>query len=135
VIFIYKITNKINGKAYIGQTCGSVAKRWREISASNKGRVFSDESRAKIAAANKAGEVHKKRSVSVMAIGGGCGFFFNSIAEAARVLGLPKGGVKPLVSAAGRTSNKSSITKSCKVGYSCGGYKFQHIKVDTCQPS
>lgn len=28
--FIYKITNSINGKCYIGKTLGSIEKRWQE---------------------------------------------------------------------------------------------------------
>ena len=28
--FIYKITNKINNKVYIGQTCRDLQTRWRE---------------------------------------------------------------------------------------------------------
>jgi len=29
-VFIYKLTNKINGKSYIGQSCRNVEKRWNE---------------------------------------------------------------------------------------------------------
>lgn len=29
-MFIYKITNKINGKTYVGQTNSTISKRWRE---------------------------------------------------------------------------------------------------------
>lgn len=35
-MLIYKITNTINGRVYIGQTIGSLAKRWNEHSTSTK---------------------------------------------------------------------------------------------------
>lgn len=39
--YIYKITNKLNGKAYIGKTLNSVEARWQEhIMESNKERSF-----------------------------------------------------------------------------------------------
>ena len=39
---IYKITNKINGKIYIGQTIGTLSKRWREhcFQASNGEKTY-----------------------------------------------------------------------------------------------
>ena len=39
---IYKITNQINGKIYIGQTIGTLSKRWREhcFEASNGTKTY-----------------------------------------------------------------------------------------------
>ena len=39
MVFIYKITNKINGKVYIGQTCKSIQYRWQRHQYSSSGCI------------------------------------------------------------------------------------------------
>lgn len=52
--YIYKITNKINGKVYIGKTLNSIQKRWREHLIDSKKRRC--EKRPLYSAINKYGE-------------------------------------------------------------------------------
>lgn len=52
--YIYKITNKINGKVYIGKTLNSIQKRWREHLIDSKKRKC--EKRPLYSAINKYGE-------------------------------------------------------------------------------
>lgn len=52
--YIYKITNKINGKVYIGKTLNSIQKRWREHLNDSKRRRY--EKRPLYSAINKYGE-------------------------------------------------------------------------------
>jgi group I intron endonuclease len=105
----------------------SIAKKGRVVSQETKdklskintGNVISEETRAKISSSNKGkhSKPHKDdkaipNRVPVMAIGDGFGLFFDSIAAAARQLGM----------------HASNVSIACKTGSRCGGYEFQYIK-------
>jgi predicted GIY-YIG superfamily endonuclease len=67
-MFIYKITNKINGKCYVGQTTKAVEDRFYEhkakIGLGNRGKKHSDQARANVSAGRRGIRPNRSYKVS-----------------------------------------------------------------------